>query len=77
MQSAVLHSGDFDHLAAQIGRYPNLLKEEDAEIAGGRANLRDLEGICDTEDILQKWDDLVSTSTRENGERILRCVVCL
>ena len=64
--TAVTHSGYFDDLASQIGRYPNLRKEDDVEVNGGLANLRNIEGICDDADTLDKWGDLVSTSTSEN-----------
>lgn len=58
-------------MAYEIGRYPNLLKENDVEVPGGLANLRNVEGICDDENVLEKWDELVSTSTSENGELIV------
>jgi len=66
LREAVLHSGYFDELATQIGRYPNILKENDVEIPGGLANIRDVAGICDGEDVLQKWEDLLDASTSEN-----------
>jgi len=66
LREAVQHTGTFDGLASQIGRYPNLLKEENAEIPGGLANTRDVSGICDGEDVLEKWDDLLDASTKEN-----------
>jgi class 3 adenylate cyclase len=66
LREAIVHSGYFDDLATQIGRYPNRLKANDVEVPGGLANLRDIEGICDDPDILKKWGDLVSTVNREN-----------
>lgn len=69
--AAVVHSGYFDELPNQIGRFPALLKEENKEINGGLANFRNVDGICDDEDILEKWTELVETSTRENGKLFL------
>lgn len=64
--AAVTHSGYFDDLAAQIGRYPNLLKEDNVPVEGGLANIRDVDGICNDEGVMEKWEELVSTSTSEN-----------
>ena len=71
ISAAVTHSGYFDEMAYEIGRYPNLLKENDVEVPGGLANFRNVEGICDDENVLEKWNELVSTSTSENGELIV------
>lgn len=66
LREAVQHSGYFDELATKIGREPNLMMGHDVEVPGGLANLRDIEGICDDEEVLQNWEDLLDASTTEN-----------
>ena len=66
LREAVTHSGYFDDLAFKMGRYPANLLENDVPVEGGLANLRNIEGICDDEEVLAKWDELVSTSTTES-----------
>ena len=61
------HSGYFDELATKIGPYPNLIEEEDVEVPGGLANFRNVEGICDDMEVMQKWEDLLDASMKENG----------
>lgn len=66
LREAVQHSGHFHDLAAQIGRYPHLLEAEGVAVPGGLANVRNVEGICDEEGVLRKWEDLLDASTAEN-----------
>ncbi|KAL7547557.1 hypothetical protein ACHAWF_010850 [Thalassiosira exigua] len=66
VREAVLHSGTFDDLPGKIGRFPNRLKGEDVEVPGGLANVRDVEGVCDDPEVMEKWDDLVGRINREN-----------
>mmetsp|Transcript_11154 Transcript_11154/g.25332 ORF Transcript_11154/g.25332 Transcript_11154/m.25332 type:complete len:820 (+) Transcript_11154:127-2586(+) len=65
LREAVHHSGYFDHLATEIGRYPNRLLKVNATIPGGLANVRNVTGICDNPELLAKWDNLVDTVNKE------------
>lgn len=63
VQQGVIHSGYFDSLADQIGPYPNLLIPESEQTPFTKRNVT---GICDQPEIIQKWRDIVQPVNEEN-----------
>lgn len=61
IQQGIIFSGYFDDLADQIGPYPNLLlPTEDEDVR------RNVTGICDSRDMINKWRDIVIPVNSEN-----------
>lgn len=63
IQQGVVHSGYFDDLPTKIGPYPNLVIPESEETPFTK---RDVSGICDNPDIVQKWKDIVQPINSDN-----------
>ncbi|KAL9189326.1 hypothetical protein ACHAXT_011816, partial [Thalassiosira profunda] len=63
VQQGVLHSGYFDGLAGEIGNYPNLLIPESEETPFTK---RDVRGICDRRELVDKWRSIVQPINEEN-----------
>lgn len=63
IQQGIIHSGYFDDLADQIGPYPNLLLPTQDSTEDVRRNVT---GICDNRDMINKWRDIVIPVNSEN-----------
>jgi hypothetical protein len=63
VQQGVVHSGYFDELPAKIGAYPNLVIPETEETPFTK---RDVTGICDDPNMVQKWKDIVQPINTDN-----------
>jgi len=63
VQQGVVHSGYFDELPAKIGAYPNLVIPETEETPFTK---RDVTGICDDPNMIQKWKDIVQPINTDN-----------
>jgi len=63
IQQGVVHSGYFDDLPNKIGPYPNRVIPETEETPFTK---RDVSGICDNPDVVQKWKDIVQPINADN-----------
>ena len=61
VQQGVIHSGYFDELTDLIGPYPNLLLPDSPP-----ETKRNVSGICDRRDFIDRWRDIVVPVNSEN-----------
>jgi hypothetical protein len=68
IQQGVIHSGYFDDLSSDIGPYPNLvISNDDDDITDAIGDVRrNVTGICDNRDLVNRWRDIVVPVNSEN-----------